>query len=518
MRHIKYLVLFPMLFFFIVLEVRAQGPAVEIEGAGVLMPRMTTSERNDLEFPSIGLMVINSESGCPETYRGAQGWYELCDGGNYVTAPLNELLGGNGFDFARSVKPTADGGYVVAGTTGSSFSGDITEFTNGGSSDYWVAKIDAGGNVMWNNILGGSNTDDATSISPTSDGGFVVFGNSSSEQSGDVIDTSRGGSDFWAVKLDSEGELEWEKLIGGSASETGNDVATTVNGDIILVGYSSSSASGGMPSGDITDTNKGTQDYFVVKLNSSGTVLWNKLMGSSAQDVANAVTVTTNGSIVVAGHSQSFGNNGDITESTNSNFLDDCWIVSLDESGDILWNRFIGGNQADRAKAITATADGGVVIAATSRSCCGAYISETNNGGEDFWIVKLDSMGSILWDRQIGGSQNEDARGITTTPTGDIVVVGSSASSMSGDITELNNGGEDYWIVKMDKNGIIIWDRLIGSNLDDEAESVTISPLGEIIVAGHTSGSLNGDVGDNSNGFSDYWIVKLDSDGNIIQD
>jgi hypothetical protein len=164
---------------------------------------------------------------------------------------------------------TSDGGYVVAGYSNSDVTGggDVSE-TNNGSFDYWIVKLDSGGGIEWERLLGGSGTERAESIAQTSDGGYIVAGISTSSASGDVSDGNHGSGDYWIVKLDGGGNIEWERLLGGSEIEWARSIKQSSGGDHIVAGYSESSASG-----DVSETNHGLGDYWIIILNKLGKLL-----------------------------------------------------------------------------------------------------------------------------------------------------------------------------------------------------------------------------------------------------
>ncbi len=230
-------------------------------------------------------------------------------------APVIEwqkTLGGSDYDNARSFATTSDGGFVVAGSTRST-DGDVTN--NHGGDDYWVVKLDPGGNPQWQKTLGGSASDRASSIVPTSDGGYVVAGYTPSTD-GDVTN-NHGNTDYWVVKLDPGGTLQWQRTLGGSYSEYSNAIAPTSDGGYVVAGYTNST------DGDVTN-NHGNDDYWVVKLDPGGNLQWQKTLGGSADDMAKSIAPINNGGYVVSGTLLS--RNGDVT---NHHGNCDYWVVKL---------------------------------------------------------------------------------------------------------------------------------------------------------------------------------------------
>jgi len=190
--------------------------------------------------------------------------------------------------------------------------------------------------------------------------------------------------------------------------------------------------------------------------------------------------------------------NGDVTDTSNGR--DDYWIVKLEVNGNVEWNNLLGGSGGDEAYSIQQTSDGGYIVAGTSSSSLSGDVTDTSNGGDDYWIVKLDVNGNVEWNNLFGGNGMDEANSIHQTTDGGYIVAGSSSSSLSGDFTDTSNGGDDYWIVKLDVNGNVEWNNLLGGSGGDEAYSVQQTSDGGYIVTGTSSSSLSGDVTDPSNG------------------
>ncbi|MEO6253742.1 MAG: hypothetical protein ABIO79_10570 [Ferruginibacter sp.] len=482
--------------------------------SGFLPPRMTTTQRDAIVSPVPGLMIFNSTTQTIEFYT-VYGWSNIKSG----IAGANKLLGGNGDEQVPCIQKTIDGGYIVVGTSYSSANGDVTGATHdngsGGLGDFWVVKLTATGTISWNKLLGGTGSDFANSIQQTTDGGYIVAGYSTSSANGDVTEVNHGISDFWIVKLNGSGNIVWNKLLGGSGFDKAYSIQPTSDGGYIVAGESTSSANG-----DVTETNHGgpsALDYWIVKLDGTGNILWNRLLGGTGTEIPMSVLESAEGGYIVAGSSTSSAN-GNVTP-VNHGFTD-YWIVKLDVAGAISWNRLLGGNIDEEAYSIRQnTIDGAYLIAGYSTSSANGDVTGTNHlaGSKEFWIVRLDVSGAaILWNKLLGGTNYEAANSIVQTTDGGYIVVGGSLSSASGDVTLVNHGGQDYWIVKLDRFGNITWNKLIGGSGTDVAYSVQQSADGGYIVAGTSSSSANGDVTPANHGIGDYWIIRLDANGNIL--
>ena len=357
----------------------------------------------------------------------------------------------------------------------------------------FVTLVFAQPSIVWQKCLGGSYGDRACSIQQTSDGGFIVAGHSGSND-GDVSG-NHGYSDYWIVKSNSTGSIVWQKCLGGSRGDYASSVQQTSDGGFIVAGWTWSN------DGDVSG-NHGGSDYWVVKLNSSGRIVWQKCLGGSDDDGASSIQQTSDGGFIVAGVTES--NDGDVSGNHGGK---DCWVVKLNPSGDIVWQKCLGGSDDDGASSIQQTSDGGFIVAGCTWSNDGDVSG--NHGGPDFWVVKLNSSGDIIWQKCLGGSDDDGASSIQQTSDGGFIVTGSTGSN-DGDVSG-NHSNWDYWVVKLNSSGRIEWQKCLGGSDFDDTYSIQQTSDGGFIVAGYTE-SNDGDVSGN-HGRTDYWVVKLSPSG-----
>jgi uncharacterized delta-60 repeat protein len=374
----------------------------------------------------------------------------FCIPSDVIAQTWARTYGGSSSDAVYSIQQTMDGGFVAAGST-SSF--------GAGSTDVWVLKLDASGNVTWQKTYGGGGYDRAWSIQQTADGGFVVAGYTDS--------FGAGWDDAWVLKLDASGSIEWQKTYGGTSEDRAHFVQQTTDGGYVVAGRTSSFGAG-------------MEDFWVLKLDASGNVTWQKTYGGGGNDSARSIQQTSDGGYVVAGRTESFGA-GDR----------DFWVLKLDASGNVLWQKTYGGVWGEWAWPIQQTTDGGYVVAGDTYSF-GA-------GNWDFWVLKLDASGSVSWQKTYGGTSLDHALSIQQTANGGFVVTGYTDS--------FGAGWSDFWVLKLDDSGNVEWQKTYGGTFTDWAYSIQQTSDGGFVVAGFTNSFGAGSY--------DSWVLKLDANGDI---
>ena len=435
-----------------------------------------------------------------------------------------KCLGGTGDDLAYSIQQTSDGGYIVAGSS-SSNNGDITGHHDYGivvdrngishyvtGLDYWVVKLSSSGTIEWQKCLGGRGYDEAYSIRQTRDGGYIVAGETNSTD-GDVTGTHPGRLDYWVVKLNNTGSIEWQKTLGGIEDEEARSIQQTNDGGFIVAGWADSN------DGDVSGNHVGTPDYWVVKLSSTGTIEWQKCLGGNGGDQPYDIQQTSDSGYIVAGATNS--SDGDVIGyhplPNGSNAKVDAWIVKLNSSGNIEWQNCMGGSDVDIAQSIQQTTDGGYIVAGTSSSTDGDAAG--NSPDTEYWVVKLNNSGIIQWQKKIGGtnndpgsSPNQAAQSIQQTSDGGYIVTGWSNTN-GGDVTG-NHGGYDYWAVKLNGTGTIEWQKSLGGSGDEFPFAIHQTVDGGYILAGQSNSHDNDVSGnhDGTNAVRDFWVVKLSPD------
>lgn len=344
-------------------------------------------------------------------------------------------------DIFRSIFQTTDGGYIISGYSNSPMSGDKSEDAFEISDDFWIVKTDMMGNVEWDNTIGGNEADQPTSIISTSDGGYIIAGSSSSPISGDKNEECRGLKDFWVLKLNNTGSIQWQKTIGGSENDGIASIVQTVDNGYLLTGSSSSGISG-----DKTEDSRGLSDFWVVRIDSIGNVIWQKTIGGSGSDGIYKALGTSDGGFFLSGVSNS-PISGEKT--LPSKGMNDFWIVKIDENGNIEWQNVFGGSSTDSLFSAAQCLDGGFILTGTSDSPVSGDKTEPLMGIRDAWIVRTDSFGNLLWQKTLGGNLEDGFNSVHQTTDGGFFLSGGTNSQISGNIIHNPKGIIDYWIVKL---------------------------------------------------------------------
>jgi gliding motility-associated-like protein len=340
-------------------------------------------------------------------------------------------FGGTGYESARDIVQTADGGYMVLGETNSTDGGVVAGY--GGTKDIWLLKITAAGTLQWQKRYGGTGLDIGNHIEITSDGGYLIAASTSSND-GDIHGNhgTGGYTDGVLMKITAAGAVQWSKCYGGSKNEELFDFEI-VNGTTYLAGFTNS------VDGDIPPDQK-NYDVWLLAIDANGNKIYSKIYGGSQNDVAYCMTKGANGTLTLAGYTTS--TDGDVSGAKGSQ---DYWILNVTTTGKLNWQKDLGGTDAEYAKTILTDADGGYIIGGISYSSNGDVSNPLGDG--DFWTVKLSATGNLVWKQNWGGQGNDHLRYmIVDTARREYYLAGDSDSD-DGDFT--NIGETDFAIIKL---------------------------------------------------------------------
>lgn len=349
--------------------------------------------------------------------------------------------------------------------------------------------------LNWQHCYGGSKNEEFRTMNLTPDGGFIAAGYSQSED-GDVA-TNLGASDEWIVKVDINHNIEWKKNYGGSSIDWVRSIACTADGGYIVAGYSKST------DGTITN-NHGDFDYLILKLDESGDIVWHKSLGGSGFENVYSVIQSSDGNYVVAGFTES--NDGNVSGNHGGQ---DYWIVKLNSNGGIIWKKTFGGSLDEQAACIIESRDHCYVIAGFAESSDGDITD--SKGAQDFWVIKINEDGTKIWAKSYGGGKDDAARWLEQTPDGNYIVTG-FATSNAKDVKG-NHGKQDFWVIKIDSLGELLWQKCYGGSNDDYPYCIHRCKDGSFLVSGFSTSS-DYDVTVNY-GDEDGWIIQTDSAGNL---
>lgn len=332
----------------------------------------------------------------------------------------------NATGYFNSIAKTPDGGYVAAGHRNNfSAAGGYT------GTDLVVVKLNASGAIVWEKIFGGGGDDFGSKVVNTADGGYLIAGLTSSSD-GDVS-ANHGEYDTWLIKVDANGSKVWEKTYGGSSWEGDGAITATADGGFLLTAYSNSN------DGDISG-GQGGGDVVIFKLDASGNKIWTKMYGGSGWDSPASIITTKDGGSIIVGSTDS--NNGDVVGQHGSD--EDIWVLKLDNNGQKTWQATLGSTSWENGYSIAQLADGGYMALGFSIGDDGDVSG--NHGDKDYWVVKLSSTGKKLWQRSFGGPREELPDAITASTDGGFVMAGFSGGD-GGDVTGIN-GVAKGWAVK----------------------------------------------------------------------
>lgn len=420
---------------------------------------------------------------------------------------IDNTIGGTSTDGAVAMVNTSDHCMVVLGYSYSNLGLDKSEQCFG-SSDYWILKLDSAQNIIWQKTYGGSGYDMPSCIASTSDGGYIIGGTSLSGIDGNKTEPSKGGYDYWILKLDDLGNIEWQKDIGGNYNDFLSGVVQAQDGGYLVAGYSSSPIGG-----DKTESNLGQEDYWVLKFDSMGNVLWQNTIGGTDIDKCFSVVVDADGGFVLGGYSKS-----DMSADKSENYIggNDFWIVQIDSIGNIVWDNTIGGSQEDIFTSICHTNDNGYLIGGYSNSWPSADKTELPQGHDDYWVLKLDNSGNVLWDKTIGSAGYDNLNCIVTAPNNQYLLAGSSEIGSSGDKTEIGYGSTDGWMVLIDSLGNLTEQIDVGGQSTDNLHSVIYDYQSNLIAGFESFSGISGDKSEDANS-SDIWVAKFATKYNTIK-
>ena len=360
---------------------------------------------------------------------------------------FQKTYGGASDEYGYATEQLSDGGYIMCGRT--------ISFGVGGYDNYLI-RLNANGDTLWTKTYGNTGYDEAQSIKQTSDGGFIMVGQTATvDYAGDV----------YLVKTDANGVLVWSTAFGSAAkSDFGYSVRQTSDGGYIIAGLTNS-------------TGAGLRDVLLLKTNSTGVLQWSKTYGGAADDEARSVEETADGGFIVSGFTQSYGSGYQM------------YLIKTNSTGNVTWSKTFGGGGFELGYSVKQTSDGGYVLL--------GYSDSYGSGLYDVLLLKLSATGSITWSKTYGGSADDYGLCIHITSDGGYIISGKTSS--------YGAGGGDYYLIKTDVNGVHQWSKAYGGTAIDQAGNVRQTADGGYILTGYTMSF--------GAGIREAYLVKTDATG-----
>lgn len=396
---------------------------------------------------------------------------------NKPVVKIRNAYGGSNLDELFAAVATGDGGIIAVGRS-TSKDGDVSG--NKGQEDCWIIKTDANGNKVWQKTLGGSGRDAAFSIAKTNDGNYFISAGGSVD--GDFA--GMGADDSKIFKIDDGGNIIWKKSlpIGGTYT-----IIPAAGGGYMLAG-----GSGG--------------DFSVTKTDENLVVVWQKKYGGSGYEGVSSIVAASDNGYILAGYSDS--NDGAVSGNKGAS---DFWVIKIDQNGSLVWQKSYGGTSREYCNSMAKAQDGGYVIVGYTESKDGDIVGHHGNSSMysndeiDGWVIKIDANGNKVWAKTIGGTQADILSWIIPAQGGGFLISGYSRSK-DGDITNLK-GVSDALVVKMGENGAVLWSKNPGGNDEESGDCILEPSQGNYVLIG-TTFSNNGDVV-GLHGYGDGWIYKF---------
>jgi len=395
-----------------------------------------------------------------------------------------------------------------------------------------------GQDLRWEKTYGGRHAEHMFDMIATPDNGFIIGGSSLSGRSGNKSDSAIGNLDYLLWKLDEQGASEWQKTFGSSGADLLKSIGLTADGGFILggtthpPGWMKEVPKAGLGS-DIAY--RGFEDIWIIKLQANGETQWEQLLGGAGSDILSVVRQDRDGGYIVGGSSDSEKSTPDGLEKKPETWKDknsvgslDFWVIKLKPDGSVKWQKTFGGPYIDQLTALLQTSDGGYIAGGYSNSPSGqpetsdasnksGYRKKSENIGDgDFWVIKIDKDGELEWEKTFGGEGEDLMSSLVETADGNYIASGTTRSGVSaaGAKSAPNGRGSDFWVLKFDKQGNRIWDMTYDFGPTDILTSLIENPDGTLLLGGDSKASAG--ARKREKGKDDFVLVKLKSDGEML--
>jgi gliding motility-associated-like protein len=320
------------------------------------------------------------------------------------------------------------------------------------------------------------------------------------------------GGDFWLVRIDSTGKKLWDKRYSSGDNDFSDICQTAIQNSDGYLLVGEKNTGVNIWSDTPTD---GHRDIWVVQIRPTGEVIWEKSFGGDGEDVAFSVVKLPDGDYIISGNTDSKPDG--VNKNSEAFGNSDVWLIRIRPNGDLVWEKTYGGNGKDEFPFLTLTQDGNVVFGAGTTSSDNGNKKSKTKGGKDYWVVKISpANGNVIWEKDFGSNEKEEVRNILELKDGSIIVCGNSESGVFGDKSTPNYGQADYWILKIDKDGNKLWDRSFGGTGYDRAINLDQNKTGYFLVCGQSNSNPSGNKQDSAKGGIDFWILYLKDNGDLV--
>jgi len=375
--------------------------------------------------------------------------------------------------------------------------------------------------ILWEKSYGGKHADYLFDAIATPDYGFLLAGSSLSKKTGNKTAEAQGGLDYWVWKMDEHGELDWQQGFGGPGSDLLQAVRLAKDGGFLLAGISDSQA--GIQK---KDSCRGQDDLWIVKLDARGAEQWQRTIGGSGQEQLSAAFPASDGGWILGGSSSS--EKSALVKDAKDPFGKwedgfgnlDYWAVKLDKKGNMEWQRTIGGEYADQLRSVIQTADGGYLLGGYSNSPESGNKTEKCYGTGDYFVVKLDRDGETEWQKSYGGSEDDQLYVVHQAYDGNYILAGNSNSGTSGNKNASNGKGTDFWVLKIDLRGEILWQETFDIGQTDLLTSLVENGDHTFLLGGYSQpapqsskGGMTLNAKKEEEGINDYVAIKINEKG-----
>lgn len=376
-------------------------------------------------------------------------------------------------DYGHSVSVDTSGSSYVSGET----YGDL-DGANIGLVDAYLSKFDSDGDVLWTTQIGTSSNDASYSVAVDTSGNTYISGTTT----GDLDGSNFGSSDAFLSKLDSSGDVVWTKQIGTDVFDDSRSVAVDTSGNTYISGSSY---------GGLDGANLGSSDAYLRKFDSDGNVVWTKQIGTDVFDDSQSVAVDASGNVYISGSTT-----GALGGSNTGDY--DAYLCKFNSDGGVVWTKQVGTDSWDRSYSVVVDTSGNAYIGGSTEGA----LDGPNAGLADAFLSKFDSDGNVAWTTQIGTGSWDRSDSVAVDASGNVYISGYT----QGDLGGANAGGEDAFLSKLDSGGSVLWTTQIGTVDDEYSHSVAVDIFGNVYISGTTWGDLGG----TNAGSADAFLVKYE--------